>query len=283
MKKITLILFCTLLTIVTMGAQTFSTGLVELSDTDGSEISVQIDVTSTEVTLTLTGPSQKWFALGFGNPSTTGGFQAGMVSGNDVVIFRLNDSNEDEFTDRFFGFDGQMEGQNAQGITPTIDEREDWDVQPSTVDGDLRTVVATRDLDTGNPGDYVFSTTDTNIDVVWARARDLDDDGIDNLLEWHGPENRGITTLGLTLSQAEVQLSEFRISPNPSKNYLNITLPNISEKVTLEVFDVLGKKLVSQELTELRSSISVSKWNSGVYLVKLSTESETQTKRFVKQ
>ncbi|MDT0557245.1 T9SS type A sorting domain-containing protein [Ichthyenterobacterium sp. W332] len=283
MKKITLMLFSLVLTFTCLNAQTFSTGLVELSNATGSEYSIQIDVTSTEVTLTMIGPAGKWLGLGFGNPNTTGGFQAGMVSGNDVVIFRLDDSSQDEFTDRYFGFPGQMEGQSAQGIVPSIDEREDWTIETNDVNSGVRTLVATRDLDTGNPGDYVFSTSDTNIDLVWASARDIDGDGTDYLLDWHGPEHRGILTAGITLSQSEVQFNEFRISPNPSKNYLNITLPLITEKVIVEVFDVLGKKLLSQELTELRSSINVSKWNSGVYLVKVSTDSATLTKRFIKQ
>lgn len=283
MKKITLTLLSLVLTLVSLNAQTFSTGLVELSNATGTEYSIQIDVTSTEVTLTMIGPAGKWLALGFGNPNTTGGFQAGMVSGNDVVIFRLDDSSQDEFTDRYFGFPGQMEGENAQGIVPSIDEREDWTVDSNDVNSGVRTLVATRDLDTGNPGDYVFSTSDTNIDLVWAVARDIDDDGTDYLLDWHGPVNRGIITAGITLSQAEAQLSEFRISPNPSRNYLNVTLPLLSEKVTLEVYDVLGKKLLQQELTELKSTFNVSEWNSGVYLVKVSTDSATLTKRFVKQ
>ena len=283
MKKITFALIG-IFSIINLQAQTFTTGMIELSDNVGTEYSIQIDVESTGVTLTMIAPSGKWFGLGFGSPFTTGGLETGMVVGNDVVIFLEDPDDGDlpKLTDRYFGLPSQTVGSNGQGIIPSLDERDDWELISNDVVDGVRTIVATRDLDTGNEGDYVFSTSDTNIDLVWAMARDLDEDGIDFFLDWHG-NNRGITMSGITLSQQEVQLNSFRISPNPSKDIMTITLPNLGEVVTLEVFDVLGKRIVLESLNELRSNLDVSKWNNGVYLVRISTDSATHTKRFVKQ
>jgi len=75
----------------------------------------------------------------------------------------------------------------------------------------------------------------------------------------------------------------FKISPNPSKNKLNIKLPASSENMTLEVFDVLGKRIHKSTITKLEASVDVSNWKTGVYLVKISNEKESQTKRFIKQ
>ncbi|WP_282032280.1 T9SS type A sorting domain-containing protein [Winogradskyella eximia] len=75
----------------------------------------------------------------------------------------------------------------------------------------------------------------------------------------------------------------FKISPNPSKNKLNIKLPKASENMTLEVFDVLGKRIHKSTITQLSASVDVSNWKTGVYLVKVSNENESQTKRFIKQ
>ncbi len=75
----------------------------------------------------------------------------------------------------------------------------------------------------------------------------------------------------------------FSIAPNPSKNWLNITLPSYNSELNIEVFDVLGKRVHKGKITQMNSVISVSNWNKGVYLVRVSNDKTTQTKRFIKQ
>ncbi len=76
---------------------------------------------------------------------------------------------------------------------------------------------------------------------------------------------------------------EFVISPNPAKNKLNVTLPKGTDEASIEVFDVLGKRVYKGTITKLASSVNVSSWKSGVYLVKVSDGKTSQTKRFIKQ
>ncbi|MFM7388187.1 MAG: hypothetical protein ACKO5L_08520, partial [Bacteroidota bacterium] len=45
-------------------SQTYTTGTVNLSTTAGLAMTVKLDI-STNVSLTLTGPSTRWFAVGF--------------------------------------------------------------------------------------------------------------------------------------------------------------------------------------------------------------------------
>jgi len=103
----------------------------------------------------------------------------------------------------------------------------------------------------------------------------------------HDSMNGTITVVAEgTLSSSSIDAQqEFRIYPNPSADYMNVEVPNLSsESLKLEVFDVLGKKVLSQNLNKLSSRINVSKWNSGVYLVRLTSSDDTvaTTKRFVK-
>lgn len=86
-----------------------------------------------------------------------------------------------------------------------------------------------------------------------------------------------------TLSLNEFKTIEFSIFPNPSSSILNLELTNISNNSNLEVFDVLGKKVYAQKLNALSNPVSVAKWNSGIYIVKVSNEFHVQTKRFIKQ
>jgi len=79
--------------------------------------------------------------------------------------------------------------------------------------------------------------------------------------------------------------TKFSIHPNPSSDVMNINIPKLTDDgLLLEVFDVLGKKVYSNQLSKLSSKVNISKWNSGLYLVRLtSTEKDiTLTKRFVK-
>jgi len=86
-----------------------------------------------------------------------------------------------------------------------------------------------------------------------------------------------------SLSLNDVKTIDFSIYPNPSKSKLNINLVQNSNATKVEVYDILGKRVYANSLTDLKPSINASSWNAGVYLVKISNDFGTQTKRFVKQ
>lgn len=256
MKKINLILF-----ILTIGmisySQTSSTGVINLSSTTGLEYTAQIDITSSEVTLTLIGPSDRWLGIGFGASS--------MTSNKDVVIFTGS-----ELTDRtFIGI----------GSIPTLDNNQDWTVSSNEITSGKRTLVATRALNTGETNDYIFSTSDTSINLVWARGNDTTFN-----LEYHGSTNRGATASGFTLDINDNDLaSNFSLFPNPASSKLNIVLPNTIQNASINAFDVFGKQIFNKSISNLNASIDVSSWSKGIYLIKVSSEGKTKTKKFIKK
>lgn len=85
------------------------------------------------------------------------------------------------------------------------------------------------------------------------------------------------------INDPKVQISEFDISPNPAKSELNISLSNADSDLTLEVFDVLGKRVYKGIISKLEYSVNISNWKSGVYLVRVFNDKTSQTKRFIKQ
>jgi Secretion system C-terminal sorting domain len=123
---------------------------------------------------------------------------------------------------------------------------------------------------------------------VAGQIRILSNDG--NHFPWHHGDLRdqisdydNITAATSLLSVGDQELlNSFSISPNPGKDRLNLKLSGLNN-TNLEVFDVLGKKIFADRLTKASTSVDVSQWNSGVYLVRLTTDTGTQTKRFVKQ
>tara|TARA_R110002012_G_scaffold319389_3_gene539824 strand:+ start:35002 stop:35817 length:816 start_codon:yes stop_codon:yes gene_type:complete len=88
------------------------------------------------------------------------------------------------------------------------------------------------------------------------------------------------TTLGRPDFKKELG---FTIYPNPSKSKLNITLPGANNYSKIEVYNILGSRVYQGNLNSLNTSINVSQWNTGVYLVRISNTKETISKRFVKQ
>ena len=90
-------------------------------------------------------------------------------------------------------------------------------------------------------------------------------------------------TASTTLSTQDLSINNnFEISPNPSNSILNINLSQDFNNATITVYDVLGKKVHSSILNNLSSSINVTNWNLGIYLVRINTGTKSFTKRFVK-
>jgi hypothetical protein len=88
------------------------------------------------------------------------------------------------------------------------------------------------------------------------------------------------STLGLNDFEQE---DDFRLYPNPSNSILNIELQSISSNGTLEVFDLLGKQIITQSISKTEiSQIDVTNWDSGLYLIKISSDKGEETKRFIK-
>jgi hypothetical protein len=170
--KLSLIFF--VLTINSFG-QAYTTGVVNLSNTSGLSMTAKIDV-GTQVTLTLTGPSGRWFAVGFNANS--------MTNGTDVVGVHSSGT--------LNAFDCNLSGFNA----PVTDAQQNWAVTSDAVNAGIRTIIATRALNTGDANDYVFSSNPTSIGLIWARSNTATFS-----YSYHGGGNRGATSANFTLIQ----------------------------------------------------------------------------------
>ena len=172
MKKISILLLLAF-TALFYQAQTYSTGTVNLSSTAGLAMTVKVDV-STSVTLTLTGPSTRWFAVGFN--------AASMAAGTDVAAVHAAGA--------LSNFDTYITGYAA----PATDAQQNWTITSDQVNAGVRTVVATRALNTGDPNDYVFTAAPGTISFIWARSNTNSFS-----YAYHGNTNRGIVVGTLAL------------------------------------------------------------------------------------
>ena len=74
------------------------------------------------------------------------------------------------------------------------------------------------------------------------------------------------------------------MTPNPATSNLTIVMPSTLDRASIEVYDMLGRKIFDEDIKDTHYSIiDVSTWNSGIYLTRVSNGDSTQTKRFIKQ
>ncbi|WP_417875901.1 endonuclease [Winogradskyella sediminis] len=83
------------------------------------------------------------------------------------------------------------------------------------------------------------------------------------------------------LSVATPQLDRIEMFPNPVNGNEVTILSN--HDITVEVYDILGKKVTVQNITSNQSKLNISTLTKGVYIVKLNSKIGTQTKRLIKQ
>ena len=73
------------------------------------------------------------------------------------------------------------------------------------------------------------------------------------------------------------QISGLQVYPNPTKNILNITTDLNSTK-NVEIYDMIGKKVLVENT---QSQLNVSSLVTGMYIVKITEDGKTSTKRIV--
>jgi hypothetical protein len=80
-------------------------------------------------------------------------------------------------------------------------------------------------------------------------------------------------------------LGTISMYPNPTDKILTIDfkMPNI-EKLNVQFFSLLGKEVLSKQISKTDSSLEVSNLSNGVYLVRIKSlnSNNSTTKRFVK-
>jgi hypothetical protein len=107
------------------------------------------------------------------------------------------------------------------------------------------------------------------------------------LEEWLDPFNTGVTTLDIF--PAVLSLNEFALErlidvyPNPVNDNLNVVLTNINEGVSYIIYNTLGQRVANGNLSANSTHfINMSKQERGIYFIKLSTTSNSITRKIIK-
>lgn len=244
-----------LFTVITVSvAQTKSAGPVNLG---GGIMTLKIDknLTTSTVTITLTGPSSQWFGIGFNATS--------MANGTDCLYYATS------------FMDSKITGQGAPQTD--TDNTNNWSVS-NTTSGTTRTLVLTRGF-VGGTGDYSFVYNDNSLNVIWAI-------GSSSTLAQHSNANtsRGSTALGFTLDVDDfAALDKIMIAPNPSNGVFTISKNNQTSISKVNIFNINGKvvKVVDSELDLETIQIDLSKFSKGVYFVEITNEKDKIVRKVI--
>lgn len=92
------------------------------------------------------------------------------------------------------------------------------------------------------------------------------------------PRNTTTTLNPCSLSVAENNISGLKVYPNPAKNTLYVTSDSFTAK-QVELFDVLGKSVLNTKT--VNNTVNISSLSKGVYVVKITEEGKTATRKIV--
>ena len=84
-----------------------------------------------------------------------------------------------------------------------------------------------------------------------------------------------------SLSVQDLVEFKFSLSPNPAKNILNLSAQKAINN--LELYNVLGKQVLSQKVEAKQANISVSHLSKGIYIAKVTIGNSTGSYKFIKE
>ena len=84
-----------------------------------------------------------------------------------------------------------------------------------------------------------------------------------------------------TLGLDDENISSFKMFPNPIKG--NVLKFEYSKDSSIEIFDVLGKKVFNDTINSNKNYIDVSNLNKGIYIIKITSNNTSLSKKLIRQ
>ena len=85
------------------------------------------------------------------------------------------------------------------------------------------------------------------------------------------------------LSVEEFLNNEFKIYPNPTNDLVSVTLPEESDVNTIVIYNVLGQKMLEENISTISPTISLKSLNCGMYFYKVDSNGFSKSGKIIKQ
>jgi len=232
-------------------AQIKSTGVVTM----GTQMSLKIDLdqTTSTVTMTITGPSTKWFAVGFNATTMSTNTPIDCISYGTALL------------DRYLNG-----GHNA----PVTDTTNNLTLVSNTVSGTTRTIVVSRPFSTGDNKDYTFTYAMSSLSVIWAVGPST------TISQEHS--SFGSKALTFTLGAEDFSsLNTLAVYPNPSSGIFSITKNSNQTINKVRVFDINAKLIddIDNGFEAETIQVDLSNCSKGMYFIEISNDNEKIVKK----
>ena len=90
------------------------------------------------------------------------------------------------------------------------------------------------------------------------------------------------TTLMTSIAQTETNYISIQIFPQPASDQLTVALPYLNTKPwRLSILDIHGQSIIEETLKDIQTTINTQHWPSGIYLLCLSHENDSRTKKII--
>jgi PKD repeat protein len=81
---------------------------------------------------------------------------------------------------------------------------------------------------------------------------------------------------------AEASAKTIHIYPNPASEYITVDAGDITDKITIQLFDIMGRMIYSQASFDNLTTINLSQFSSGSYFLRIEANNSTYTaKQFI--
>lgn len=121
-------------------------------------------------------------------------------------------------------------------------------------------------IDTYGDGGARFTLTDTDDTQLFYVAGN-----------WGAEESGNFGSDGI-LGTNDISIDNITLYPNPAQDILYI---NNAEEADIQVFDILGKSILSKDRISMNEGIQVDHFPAGAYFLKISKNGNTTTKKFL--
>lgn len=251
MKKASL-LIALLATMQLTFAQQRETALTTIGS---MKVKINLDQATSLATITLMGPSTKWFSIGLSTSS--------MATNKDVITFGTS------LLDQHFTSNGH--------VAPTTDTTNDLTLVSNTVSGTTRTVVMTRPFNTGDTKDYTFTYAMTSLGIVWGVGPST------TVTAEHSTFGTKTLTFADVLANNTFEIKDIAVTPNPSSGIFNISKNDQVEIKTIRVFDANAKLI--REISTFDSnnpSVDLTDLTRGLYFMEISNDTDSTVKKIIR-
>lgn len=263
MKNI--LLFGFLIYTIAIHSQNKTSGLVMLDN--NMSLTLDLDNQNSIVNLTLSGPSDRWFALGFNSTA--------MAANVDCVVM----TSDNNLTDSHFpgGY-----------FAPLADAENNWVLTENIVLNSIRTIKAYRNFNSSDQSDFIFTNALNSLDVIWAYSYNPIYELYDPVNSGHGGDNFGTVTLSFSeLNNSQIKCSSYILNmfPSPVKDELTISPNNVtSSKIEIKVYNanyqlVFNKTFFNLNLKEIK--IPFTNLSDGIYFIKSKIDSFESMKKII--